>query len=459
MDDGDLIAAVGRGDEAAVRALVAAAADPDTRTGDGLPVLCAAIAGFDAAVAGALVEAGADPDRELPDGTTPLLRAVDSGSPALVQAVLGPEPRLRLTEPARSRLLGLARRRYEEGPETGLRCATGLPGPALRTRMQDDEYDHVTELELGGRRVRAGHGAVLCHLEWAFRVLTPVAELVDRGVAGGDRLHVDWSAARWILSQRRSRQTWSEVAAYHRSPDPLRRLFAVDVLGWYRLTSLFHSFPHEQETGELLAAMAVGEDDPAVLSEVLRALSDSGGPEHEAIAVRHAGHPDAGVRCRVPDLLILWDDAPVTALSAPARAALLALARDGDGEVRAQAVAVLARRHDLSAEITSVLAGLLRDPDPDVVRAASESVATCPDRTPEVADALAALLDEDDVTLRLNAAHGLLLRDDPRIRDALERVRPFDRPEFEPHDHRVSALIQWSRDNGGAEDGTLRPQP
>ncbi|MEV6056117.1 hypothetical protein [Streptomyces sp. NPDC052107] len=53
--------------------------------------------------------AGADPDLVLPDGTTPLWRAVDGGSPAVFSAVLAKEPRPRLPQEARERLLGLAR--------------------------------------------------------------------------------------------------------------------------------------------------------------------------------------------------------------------------------------------------------------------------------------------------------------------------------------------------------------
>ncbi|MEU2409511.1 ankyrin repeat domain-containing protein, partial [Streptomyces rubiginosohelvolus] len=105
----DLVAAVVRGDAEKVTALLAAGEDPDTRTGDGLPVLCLAVATYDDAVAGALVEGGADPDHGLPDGTTPLVRAVDGGSPAMVTAVL-------------------ARARRSRWPATSTRCCAGRPG-------------------------------------------------------------------------------------------------------------------------------------------------------------------------------------------------------------------------------------------------------------------------------------------------------------------------------------------
>ncbi len=103
MSGAELVAAVGRGDEQDVRRLLEAGADPDTLAEDGLPVLCGAIAAYEAGVADALVEAGADVTRELADGTTPLTRAVDGGSPAVVKALLGRDPLLRLSEAARGR--------------------------------------------------------------------------------------------------------------------------------------------------------------------------------------------------------------------------------------------------------------------------------------------------------------------------------------------------------------------
>ncbi|MEU9851889.1 ankyrin repeat domain-containing protein [Streptomyces sp. NPDC047974] len=133
MDDGTrLAAAVRQGDAAAVAALLEAGADPDTVMEDGLPVLCAAIAAFDAAVAQALMEGGADPDRTLPDGTTPLTRAVEGGSPAVVTEVLGREPRLRLMEDERARLLDLAASWCARDVEEELRYRADDSGPVRR---------------------------------------------------------------------------------------------------------------------------------------------------------------------------------------------------------------------------------------------------------------------------------------------------------------------------------------
>ncbi|WYB29690.1 hypothetical protein V6574_05210 [Streptomyces sp. SM1P] len=251
------MAAVVRGDAEKVTALLAAGEDPDTRTGDGLPVLCLAVAAYDDLVAGALVEGGADPDHGLPDGTTPLVRAVDGGSPAMVTAVLGREPGLRLAESRRTHLLALARDRYERGAEAALRTRAGGTGAVRACRVKDDEYDHVTQLTLGDVTVRAGHGAILTDLEWAFRVLTPVDELVTRAVAPRDREHVDRWSAQWVLSERRSKETWSAVTAYRRSPDPEHRHFVLGVLTFYQLTGSSSRNSYEKETADLLVAWTV----------------------------------------------------------------------------------------------------------------------------------------------------------------------------------------------------------
>lgn len=444
LDGTELVAAVRHGDAEAERALLESGAAPDTVTDDGLPVLCLAVAAFDAGVAEVLVESGADPDRLLPDGTTPLLRAVEGGSPATAGAVLGREPRLRLPEAARERLLALARRLHESGVEEELRRRTGASGPAHRVRVMDDDYDHVEQLTLGGRTVRAGHGAILTNLEWAFRILTPVDELVARAVASRDPDHVTWTSVLSVLSQRRSKQTWSAVTAYRRSPDPRHRRLVVDATFWYMMGHGSWRNSYEKESADLLVAWAAeGEGEPEILAEVLRVLSETGHRETEGIGLRYADHPDPRVRARVPDLLLEWD-APPPHWSPEARAALLVLAADEDGGVRDQAGRALGAAHDGSPEVTDALVALLRDPVAAVRGGVAEAVAPGEDRTAAVADALAALLDEDEFTTRLNAAYGLLRRDDARIEEAIERVGSLFRPGYED-DHRLSALWTWQR--------------
>ncbi|MET8969547.1 ankyrin repeat domain-containing protein [Streptomyces hydrogenans] len=454
-DGAELVAAVRRGDAEAVTALLEAGAAPDTPAEDGLPVLCLAVAAYDAAVAEALVEGGADPDRTLPDGTTPLVRAVAGGSPAMVTAVLGREPRLRLPDAERARLLALAREWYERCARDELRDRTDASGPAdaRRSRVMDDEFAHVSQVTLDdltgstdstGLTVRDGHGAILTSLEWAFRILTPVEELVARATRR-DSEHVDWTAARCVLSERTSMETWSAVAAHRHDPDPARRRFALDVLFMTLLNPLSRRNSYEKETAELLVAWATdGEDDAGVLAEVLLVLNEAEHPRLKSVGLMYADHPDPRVRAQVPDLVRSWDTPP-TPLDADARTVLSALAEDEDGAVRARAGRALVVAHEGSLEFTDVIVGLLGDPEADVRASVAEGVAHSADRTPAIADALAALLDEDVFDTRLNAAFGLLRRDDPRTADAIARVGPPPHPAYE-HDHRLSAFWWWERD-------------
>ncbi|MGW2560221.1 HEAT repeat domain-containing protein [Streptomyces sp. NPDC001514] len=445
--DGRLVVAVRAGDAESVRALLEEGADPDALDADGLPVLCTAVATYDDPVAEALMEGGADPDRPLPDGTTPLLRAVDLGSPAIFSTVLGHEPRLRLPEAARERLLTLARTWYETGAADELRRRTGATGPAETVRVQDDEYSHVDQVTLGGLTVRAGHGAVLTSLEWAFRVLPPVEELVARGLKYPDEDHVDWWSAKWILSQRRSKETWLAVTAFRHHPDPAHRRFVLDFLRIRSLAGASDRNSYDKEESELFAAWAAEETDVDVLAKVLDVFGGYEHPDQEAVGLRYAGHQDPHVRREVPYLLCGYD----RPLTPTGRTVLLALARDPDSGVRTSSAIVLGGCHDLSPEVGEALLDLVRDPDADVRRTAASALAGSADRTPAVAEGLARLLDDEDRELRLEAVYGLALRDDPRCVEGLERITPLDTDS--PHDHRPSAVwhYKWRhQDNASA---------
>ncbi|GCB48286.1 hypothetical protein SNL152K_5610 [Streptomyces sp. NL15-2K] len=428
-------------------------ADPDARDAGGLPVLCVAVAGYDAPVAEALVEGGADPDRVLPDGTTPLWRAVDGGSPAVFSAVLGDEPRLRLAEDARERLLGLARKWYETGAVEELRRRTGASGPAATLRVMDDEYDHVDQVSLGGLVVRAGHGAILTSLEWAFRILPPVDELVGRAVEQSDENHVNWSTACWILTQRRSYETWSAVVAHRHTPDPAHRRFVLDYLrskSIVRFSS--HDSYYEKKETELLAAWAAEEPDSELLAKVLDLFIGGEHPDQEAIGLRYVGHPDPRVRREVPYALSTYATYGTYApLSPAARAALLTLTRDPDADVRIAACREGLRDDELLPEIIRVLLLMVEDPDAGTRGAAASVLAASRARTPAVADALAALIDDDEQLVRLDAAYGLARRDDPRTEEAIERVGTLG-AGFE-HDHRPHEFWRWRerRDNATAD--------
>ncbi|MFB7909079.1 hypothetical protein ACFC1T_21860 [Kitasatospora sp. NPDC056076] len=447
--DARLVEAVRARDEDAVWAALGAGADPDVRGGDGLPVLCAAVAGFDHAVANALVTMGADPDLPLPDGTTPLLRAVDLGSYAVLGAVLGEDPALRLGPAERERLLGLARSWYATGARAELRRRTGAEGPG-ESLLIEEEFCQVEQVSLGGFTVRAGHGAVLTTLEWTFRIATPVDELVARAVRQPDDRHVDGAACQYVLAQRPDRATWEAVMAYRRHPDPRHRRFTASFLTTNRMVppALVPSFEEEKED-ELLAVWAAEETDGEVLAEVLQALLMRDHPGTEGLALRHADHPDREVRTVATHCL----GAGGQPFSAEVTACLLRLARDEWPPVRAGVARRLENR-PLTEEFRAVLLALAGDEDARVRLSAGCALAesdASDDRTGEVADALAALSDEEDQRARVVGAYGLVVRGDRRAAEAVDRVGALPWHEYR-YDHRAEAIWAWR--TGGNAEGT-----
>ncbi|MGW1774733.1 HEAT repeat domain-containing protein [Streptomyces sp. NPDC002104] len=419
--------------------------DPDEDDG-GVAALCAAVDAYDHEAAGELVAAGADPGRALPDGTTPLLRAVEGGSPALVRALLGGAARPPLSQAERGRLLDAARRWYGAGAEAELRRLTGAAGPADTVWVTDSEYEGVPEIGLGGRRVRAGHGGVLTRLEWEFRILAPVAELVERAVrfpvpGRADEEHVDRAASLHVLSARRSAQTWAEAAAFRRDPDPRRRAFAVDVVrdrlsawAWYDTA---HPVWYENECHRILLEWEPVEADADVLARILGVLRQEELAENEAVGVRRAGHPDPGVLREVPGLL-------ARPLSPRGLHAVRALCRHTDAAVRTAAAEVLAGEELAEADRERV-AALLRDADPVVARWTAYALGRGADRSPETAELLVERLGSGDTHVRLSAAYGLALRDDPRTPEAYARIGPLG-PYAD--DIRAEGLWRWRHRNG-----------
>ncbi|MFJ1569542.1 ankyrin repeat domain-containing protein [Streptomyces erythrochromogenes] len=442
-----LCTAVAAGNTEAVRALLRAGAAPDPADGSGFPVLCTAGAAFEHRIVEALVEAGADPDRVLPDGTTPLLRAVEGGSAATVTALLWSrdlqDPALRLPEQERERLLATARHWYEAGAEAELRRRTGAKGPA-NIRTVDEEWCDVEQITLGGRTVRAGHGAVLTDLEAAFGVPTPLTELVARAVRHPDPRHVDWVESRFRLGGRLDEGARELVTALRHHPSADHRRFAAD---WLRTCQFYPNaatYPHHEDDRGLLAAWAETETDAVVLAEVLWALTEQveEHPRLEAIGLRYADHPDPRVRRRVPDCL-WWSDRPLTAEAARA---LRTLAHDADDEVRLEAaLTLLGDERENRDGPRAVLRDLVRDPHSPVRGGAAEFLADSDDRTPDATELLLSLLDTDDRLLRLVGAYGLARRDHPYTPRAYVRVEelgPIHRP-----DHRANALADWHRRN------------
>ncbi|MFD9029931.1 ankyrin repeat domain-containing protein [Streptomyces sp. NPDC059567] len=460
-DDERLVAAVRAGDAEEVERLLGAGADPDTVAEDGLPVLCLAVAAYDAGVAEVLVEGRADPDRVLPDGTTPLSRAVEGGSPAVFDAVLERDPGTRLPKAQQERLLGIARSWYETGAEAELRRRTGASGPAQTVRIRDGESGTVDQVSLGGLTVRAGHGAILTSLERYFGVLTPAEVLMERALADPDPEHADRSAVLHPLGLRLDRESWSAVLSARHPSERDRRLFALQVLRYADVLGLLGERRFDRkEPAALLASWTADESDPKVLWEILDAYIGLGHPEEEAIGLRLAGHADPYIRASVHLTLGGDEGAP---LGAEARRTLFALTRDPHPTVRASTSQTLSHWQQLlteagepaeAAEFAEALLALARDPDPGVRGGTAATFATGPDRSPAVADMLWRLLDEDEQLVRLEAAYGLALRDDPRTEDAYERV---GRLPWEAHwlaeDHRLLALDAYrSRHRDGSAD-------
>ncbi|MEV8226537.1 HEAT repeat domain-containing protein [Streptomyces sp. NPDC079167] len=387
--DSRLAAAVRGRDAAAVGELLAAGSDPDALGEDGLPLLCAAVASYDVPVAEVLVAAGADPYRRLPDGSTPLLRAVDCGLVAGVTALLdGTGP---VTEAAvRAELLDRARQWHATGTLAELRRRTGAPGPVVRVRVRDaNAFTDYEQFTLGGVTVREGHSEILGELEARFGIRTPFEELLGRALASPGPEHADWWGSFIVLCRRGDDETWGSAAALRSHPDPLRRIFAAQLL-----KAVAETGPYERRALEIFLPWAVEEKDPAVLCAVLNGLTDHDTPEAEAVGLSFLAHPDPDVRCMVPYTLMLSDRLLTTPVA-------------------------------LDAVLT-----LVRDEDADVRRVAGAWLSEYPDNTPEIADALASLLGHEDQMARVWAVHGLAQRDDPRCVAGERLVGPLEREEW-----------------------------
>ncbi|WP_246212311.1 HEAT repeat domain-containing protein [Streptomyces abyssomicinicus] len=433
-----LVSAVIAGDTDTVRACLEQGAAPDSSGPDGLPLLCTAVARRDHLTAEVLVEEGADQDRVLPDGSTPLLRAVDTGSPALVSVVLGDAPRLRLPEASRQQLLDLARHWHETGVVEELRRRTGAAGPAVKHRIDETDGDTIDEVSLGGLTVRAGHGAVLTQLEWRFGVLPPVAEVMARAVPHAEEWDSNWFIAAHCLGERRGPRVWSELTALRRHPDPTHRRFLVSVL-WQRCFLQPDDRASDlAQDADFLASWAQDEPDGHVLAGILDAYNGWDHPDQEAIGLRYADHPDPGVRSEAAFCL----SREGTARGEAAMSALLGMVHDPEPAVRAAVAQVFAPRftpgNHLTPAMRDALLRLIDDDALPVRHRAAESLACSDDRSAPTLHAFLGLLDEDDKDLRLEAAFALARRDDPRAELAYERIGPLD--AFSEHDHRLSAL-------------------
>ncbi|MFD9407001.1 HEAT repeat domain-containing protein [Streptomyces sp. NPDC059989] len=402
-----LMSAVRTGDTALVESLLREDGDHDARD----VAFCLAVRMYAGDIAQLLLQYGADPGQCGPDELLPLRAAVDSGSPALVEALLDSRIRGRYGESELLEMRDLARHWYETGVDTEMRRRTGCQDGLVRTRVQDDEYCSVDEYVLGGMTVREGHAAILTDLEELLRIRTSFEELTARALAH-DPDHPAWGRATILLAHRRDQETWAAAAALRTHPEAAHRLFGAELL---RLTHLFDDSDEDAFAGpalDLFTDWSTEEEDLAVLAEVLVALGEHGDPRADAALLPYAGHPDARLRCAVARGLGTWPELP--AFSASARAALLVLMTDTDTVVR---------------------------------RSACLAVAEGRDRDPVFTDAMAALLDDADRRVRVVAVYGLALHDDERCVEGARRLPPA--PPGTPHEYELDAVWRYERRRDG----------
>ncbi|MFC9588898.1 hypothetical protein ACFTUC_03725 [Streptomyces sp. NPDC056944] len=336
-------------------------------------------------IAQLLLHHSADPFPCASDELLPLRDAVESGSPALFDVLLGDHPESELLD-----MRDLARHWHETGVETELRRRTGCQDAVAWTWVQDDEYNSTNEFTLGGTTVRDGHGAILTFLEKLLGIRASFEELMDRALAHPHQDHTVWGRSAIQLAERCDQATWSAAAALRTHPDPSHRLFGAEVL---RLTHLFDDSEEDPYAGpamDLFIDWSAEETDVAVLTEVLLALGEHGDLRAEAALLPHAGHRDARIRRQVAHGLSSWSSSP-PAFSGDARTALLRL---------------------------------MTDPDPGVRKTACYTVAVGQDHDPVFIEAMVAALDDTDRLVQLAAVYGLAVRDDERCVEAARVLGP-----------------------------------
>ncbi|WP_274557223.1 ankyrin repeat domain-containing protein [Streptomyces spiramyceticus] len=424
-------AAVG-GHTEVVEALLSAGATPDLREEFEFTALAWAVRQGNSDTVEALLEYGADPDLPGPGTEPPLVVAAHRGSTETVRALL------RHGASAREEALAEARRWLEVDVEQELReellksfgAGDGSGGAKVETVTRRIEEDGgvtvVVELirdgvAQAGKERQTGHAAIVTLLEQELGIRTPFEELAGRALRGGDPDRDDWMEALAALWRRGDEETFQAAAAWCASGEPLRQAFAADVLAQLgfeqdgkpfaaRALPLLRQLAREAEDPELIQAAVLGlghHADPAALPEILR----------------HADHPDTEVRHRVAISLV----GLVPAGHEEGAAALIALSRDTDDEVRDWATMALAGIEADTPEIREALAARLEDRDPDTAAEAARGLAAR--RDPRAVEALARLLAHEDPEgyAYSTAAEALEHVTDETVRRRLEQTPPRHR--------------------------------
>ncbi|WP_050515558.1 ankyrin repeat domain-containing protein [Streptomyces rimosus] len=382
-----LVAAVRQGDAKVVEALLESGADPDATDETGTSVLCLAVDAFDLPVVEVLLPS-ARLDRVGDDGRTPLLRAIDRGAYDITEALIWRGARLSPRDTDGRDALALARYWHETGAEAELRRRTGAPGPVARRTVRRGP-DMAEELSLGGLTVRTGHSAILTSLEPRYGITPAFATLMSRAVAEPDVEHDVWWAASSALQRRDDPAVRDAAAALRERTDPLERCFGASVLRMAIVLDESDDEHFDRPFVDVLLPWVTSEKDPRVMRELTAGLADACDDRADGPLLALTRHSDAVVRRRAVSGLFR----AVSQGTPEALAAAAARTRDMDAQVRAGACWVLRWAH-VDAGVAS--------------------------------DTLAACLDDEDEAVRVAAAAGLALRDDPRGDDVLDGLDAAD---------------------------------
>ncbi|MGX1884380.1 ankyrin repeat domain-containing protein [Streptomyces sp. NPDC055287] len=445
-----------------VRLLLAAGADPDRasgRDGGDLP-LCGAAVGGHTDVVEALLSAGATPDLREEFGFTAMAWAVRQGHADTVEALLeyGADPGL-AAPGAESPLVVAARRGSTETVRTLLRHGASGWQEALEETRHWLEVDVEEELRAGlletfgdgaerpetvtsrieedggvtvvvellrdgkpsaGTEQQTGHAAIATLLEERLGIRTPFEELAVRALGGGDPGRDEWMESVAALWRRGDEETFQAAAAWCASGDPLRQAFAADVLAQLGSEQGGNAFTARALPLLRELARQAGETDAELAQAAVLALGHHGDPAALPEILRHAGHPDADVRHRVALSLI----GLVPAGNREGAAALVALSRDPDAEVRDWATLALAGLDADTPEIREALADRLEDPDPDTAAEAARGLTVRGDA--RAVAALERLLRDGDPEgyAYATAVEALEYVEDVTVRRRLERTPP-----------------------------------
>ncbi|MEU8589542.1 hypothetical protein AB0C59_21470 [Streptomyces sp. NPDC048664] len=358
-----------------------------------------------------LLQYGADPGQCGPDELLSLREAVDSGSPALVEALLDHRFRDRYSASELSEVRSLAFHRHEVGLEAELRRRTGSQDALICAPVEDDEFTSVNEFTLGGITVKDGHGAILTHLEELLDVRPEFEVLMARALDHGQG-HATWARSTIRLACRAEQAIWSAAAALRTHSSPSRRLFGAEVM---RLTHLFDTGDENAFAGpalDIFTKWSAEETDLTVLIEVLTALGEHADPRAYAALLPYTGHSDPRIRGTV-----------------------------------ARGLSSGSEPSAYSAEVRDALMVLMTDIDTAVRRDACLTVGDGRDRDPVLADALAARLDDVDRQVQVAAVYGLAMHEDERCVEAARCLGP-PQPGTHSEERCLEAAwrYEWRRD-------------